>query len=127
MNPFPELHKYDGLGLAELVRTKQISPAELVEYTIARIEAYNPKINAVIHKMYDKARKVAESKLPEGSFMGVPFLLKDAADTVEGEPTSSGTRILRNISRLLDNEIVQRYRAACLIFVGKTNLSEFCL
>jgi amidase len=44
MNPFPELRKYDGLGLAELVRTKQISPAELVEYTIARIEAYNPKI-----------------------------------------------------------------------------------
>ena len=93
MNSFSELHKYDGLGLAELVRTKQISPAELVEYTIARIETHNPKINAVIHRMYDKARKVAESKLPEGSFMGVPFLLKDATDTVEGEPTSSGTSI----------------------------------
>ena len=127
MNPFPELHKYDGLGLAELVRTKQISPAELVEYTIARIEAYNPKINGVIHKMYDKARKVAESKLPEGSFMGVPFLLKDATDTVEGEPTSSGTRILRNIPRLRDNEIVQRYRAAGLVFLGKTNVPEFCI
>jgi len=119
MNPFPELHKYDGLGLAELVRTKQISPAELVEYAIARIEAHNPKINAVIHRMYDKARKVAESKLPEGTFMGVPFLLKDATDTVEGEPTSSGTSILRNIPRLRDNEIVQRYRAAGLIFLGK--------
>ena len=127
MNAFPKLHKYDGLGLAELVRTKQISCAELAEYTIARIETYNPKINAVIHKMYDKARKAAENKLPEGSFMGVPFLLKDATDTVEGEPTSSGSSILRNIPRLRDNEIVQRYRTAGLIFVGKTNLSEFCL
>ena len=127
MNSFSELHKYDGLGLAELVRTKQISPAELVEHTISRIEAYNPKMNAVVHKMYDKARKVAESKLPEGSFMGVPFLLKDATDTVEGEPTSSGTSILRNIPRLRDNEIVQRYRAAGLVFLGKTNVPEFCI
>ena len=94
MSPFPEFHQYDGLGLAELVRKKEVTPLELVEEVISRIETYNPEINAVIYKMYDKARERAKAELPEGSFTGVPFLIKDALDTLEGEPTSSGTSIL---------------------------------
>ena len=88
MTTFHEFHKYDGLGLADLVRTKQISAAELIEEAISRIEAHNPKINAVIYKMYDQARKVAQGKLPDGPFKGVPFLLKDMHANVEGVPTS---------------------------------------
>ena len=79
MNTFPEFHKYDGLGLAELVHTKQISVAELIEEAISRIEAHNPKINAVIYKMYAQARKAAQSKLPDGPFKGVPFPSKGHA------------------------------------------------
>ena len=75
MTFFPEFHKYDGLGLAELVRTKQILPAELVEEAISRIEARNPQINAVIYKMVDQARVAAKGDLPDGPFKGVPFLL----------------------------------------------------
>jgi amidase len=127
MSSFPDFHKYDGLGLAELVHTKEISPAELVEESIARIEAHNPKINAVIYKMYDQARKAAQGKLPEGPFHGVPFLLKDAVDSIEGEPTSYGTRILKDIRRPYDNELIHRYRSAGLIFLGKTNTPEFCI
>ncbi|MDD2201337.1 MAG: amidase [Firmicutes bacterium] len=127
MGVFPEFHQYDGLGLAELVRKKDVTPLELVEEAISRIEAYNPKINAVIHKMYAKARERAKGKLPEGSFTGVPFLIKDAMDTLEGEPTSSGTRIMRNVPQPHDSETVRRFRAAGLIFLGKTNLSELCL
>ena len=56
MAAFPEYHKYDGLGLAELVRSKQITPVELVEEAISRIEAHNLKVNAVVYKMYDQAR-----------------------------------------------------------------------
>ena len=87
MNAFPELHKYDGSGFAEMVRTKQISPAESVKYAIARTETYNPKINSVIHKMYNKARKAAESKLPEGSFFD--FMPYTPVFNVTGQPAMS--------------------------------------
>ena len=84
MSAFPELHKFDGLGLAELVRAGQVSPAELVDEAIARIEAGNPRINAVIRKMYEAARETARGGVPDGPFAGVPFLIKDLLSTVEG-------------------------------------------
>ncbi len=127
MTFFPEFHKYDGLGLAELVRTKQILPAELVEEAISRIEAHNPKINAVIYKMYDQARVAAKGNLPDSPFKGVPFLQKDMHATVEGVPTSCGTRLLKDIPQSHDSEIVRRYRAAGIIILGKTNVPEFSL
>jgi amidase len=127
MTTFPEFHQYDGLGLAELVRTKQVSPAELLEEAISRIEAHNPKLNAVIYKMYGLARKAAQGTLPDGPFKGVPFLQKDMHATVEGVPTSSGTRILKDILQPHDSEIVRRYRAAGVIMLGKTNVPEFSL
>jgi amidase len=127
MTTFPEFHNYDGVGLADLVRTKKISPAELVEEAISRIEAQNPKINAVIHKTYDQARKAAEGDPPDGPFKGVPFLLKDMHATMEGVPTSCGTRILKNVAQPHDSEIVRRYRAAGVIILGKTNVPEFSI
>lgn len=127
MNTFPEFHKYDGLGLAELVHAKKISAAELIEEAISRIEAHNPKINAVIYKMYDQARAASKGDLPDGPFKGVPFLLKDMHATVEGAPTSCGTRILKDIPQPHDSEIVRRYRAAGVILLGKTNVPEFSL
>ena len=66
MTAFPEFHKYDGIGLAELVRTKQVTASELVEEAISRIESHNPRINAVVQKMYDQARSAAQGDLPEG-------------------------------------------------------------
>jgi len=127
MTFFPKFQKYDGLGLAELVRTKQILPAELVEEAISRIEAHNPKINAVIYKMYDQARVAAKGDLPDSPFKGVPFLLKDMHATVEGVPTSCGTRLLKDIPQPHDSEIVRRHRAAGIIILGKTNVPEFSL
>jgi amidase len=109
------------------VHAKKISPLELVEEAISRIETHNPKINAVIYKTYDQARKVAQGKLPDGAFMGVPFLLKDMHATVEGVPTSSGTRMLKDIPQPHDSEIVRRYRAAGVILLGKTNVPEFSI
>ena len=127
MNNFPEFHKYDGLGLGELVRSKQVSPSELVEEAISRIEAHNPKINAVICKMYEQARRAAHEAAPDGPFKGVPFLQKDMHATVEGVPTCSGTRMLKDIKQPHDSEIVRRYRAAGVIMLGKTNVPEFSL
>jgi amidase len=127
MNTFPEFDKYDGLGLGELVRTRQVSPSELVEEAIRRIEAYNPKINAVIYKMYEQARKAAQGEVPDGPFKGVPFLQKDMHATVAGVPTCCGTRMLKDIPQPHDSEMVRRYRAAGVIMLGKTNVPEFSI
>lgn len=127
MTTFSEYHKCDGLGLAELVRTRQITPADLVEEAISRIEAHNQKINAVICKLYDQARAAAKGELPDGPFKGVPFLLKDMHAAVQGAPTSCGTRMLKDVPQPHDSEIVRRYRAAGVIILGKTNVPEFSL
>jgi amidase len=79
-----DLIDYDGVALGELVRKKEVKPTELLEVTIQRIEKINPKLNAVIHKMYDQARETAANwttAIQEGKaegiiFCGVPFLLK---------------------------------------------------
>jgi amidase len=63
--------------MAELVKKKEISPVELCEEAIARIEKIKPKLNAVITPMFDLARKSVQEPLPDGPFTGVPFLLKD--------------------------------------------------
>jgi Amidase len=126
MSRFSEFARYDGLGLAELVRGRQVSPTELFEETISRIEAANPRINAVVHRLYDSARLAAAGPL-SGPFAGVPFLLKDLMAPLAGAPMSQGNRRLAVLDRDYDREIVRRYRAAGLIIVGKTNVPEFGL
>jgi amidase len=127
MSGFAEYRKYDGLGLAQLVRDGEVSPAELVAEAIGRIEARNPAVNAVVRPMFGAARAAAAGPLPEGPFTGVPLLLKDLICAVEGVPTSCGTRILRDLPMPADSEMVRRLRAAGFIFIGKTNLPEFGL
>lgn len=128
MGGFDEYDRYDGLGLAELVRKKEVKPIELVEEAIRRIEMLNPKLNAVIEKMYDHARQTAEGDLPDGPFKGVPFLLKDSLITFfAGAPTRAGSRFLHNFVPDHDCELVRRFKAAGLITLGKTNVPEFTL
>jgi amidase len=128
-----EYATYDALGLAELVATGKVHPRELVAEAIARIERDNPRINAVIHRMYEVAKKVAE--VPPGSgpaaanapFRGVPFLAKDLVSTWAGEPQASGTRFMTGWVAPKDSELARRYRASGLITVGKTNTPELGL
>ena len=127
MSGFSEFHEYDGLGLAELVRSGQVTAAELVDEAIGRIEARNPRVNAVVRPMYEQAREDVRGAPPGGAFGGVPFLLKDLVSTVKGVPTSCGTRILKDVPAARDSEMVRRYRAAGLVILGKTNTPEFGL
>jgi amidase len=118
----------DALGQAELIRTRQISPKELLEATIERIERVNPQINAVIHTMYDEARSTASGELPDGPFTGVPFLLKDGGGVgYAGVPMTSASRFLADYVPAEDGELTRRYKAAGLVVCGKTNLPEFGL
>ena len=122
---FSDYDKYDGLGLAELVRKKEVKPVELVEEAISRIEKLNPQLNAVIHKMYEKARQTAAGDLPDGPFKGVPFLLKDLAMHYAGAPMCNGSRFFKDYVPDHDSEMVKRYRAAGVIVLAKTNTPEF--
>ena len=67
---FNEYEKYDAMGLAELVRQKQVTPQELLDAAIERIEARDPSINAVVTRMYDQARAAIAAGLPAGPFWG---------------------------------------------------------
>lgn len=127
MSDFSDYDKYDGLGLAELVRRKEVKPSQLVEEAISRIEGLNPQLNAVIHKMYDLARKTAQGDLPEGPFKGVPFLLKDLFADYAGEPTRQGSRFHNDFVPDHDSEMVKRFKKAGVIILGKTNTPEYGL
>jgi len=123
----PEYGELDGLGLAQLVREGRVSSLELVEEAIARIEAVNPRLNAVVYKMYDHAREIARRR-PSGSFGGVPFLLKDMTAHYAGTPTTHGCKFLADIGPSdHDTEIVRRFKRAGLVTVGKTNTPELAL
>ncbi len=125
--------RYDAIGLGELIRKGEISPVELLEITIQRIEKINPRINAIIHKMYDQARETAESWSSEiragtaadAVFGGVPFLLKDLIAEYKGAPFHEGSRAVKGYISKLESELVKRQKAGGLIIVGKTNAHEF--
>lgn len=117
--------EYDGLGLAHLVATKQVTPAELAEAAIARIERHNPTLNAVVYKAYDDARARAKAPLPEGPFKGVPFLIKDLGMPVAGWPRTSGSRFAKDIVDAEDGGLTARYRQAGVVPLGKSNTPEY--
>jgi amidase len=126
---FAEYAEYDGLGLAGLVAKGQVTPLELAEEAIARIEKYNSRLNAVVYKMYDQARETAQRVAGErdGRFRGVPFLLKDILGNYAGVPTNSGARFLKDLPVVQDDTLVTRFKAAGLVTIGKTNVPEFGL
>ena len=124
---FTDYTKYDALDLADLVRRKEVKPEELLEEAITRIDRINPKLNAIVTKMYDEARETIADGVPDGPFKGVPFLLKDIGATYAGVRLTMGSKLLANYLPNYDNELVKRYKKAGLVCVGRTNTPEFGL
>ncbi len=114
----------DATEQARLVRQKEVTPAELVEAAIERIEAVNPRINAVITPMYEQARAAANSP-SDGIFAGVPFLIKDLLAAYAGVRMAAGSAFLKDFVPAHDSELVARYKRAGLIILGKTNTPEY--
>jgi amidase len=127
MASFAEYGRFDGLGLAELVRRGEVQPRELVEAALEVIDAVNPAINAVIHRMDGRALEAAARVSRDARFAGVPFLLKDLVQLVRGEPYRAGSRFLGDFRPDHDSELTRRFREAGLVFIGKTNTPEFGL
>jgi len=116
---------YDGLGLAALVRKGEVTPSEVLDAAITRIERHNGKLNAVVYQAFEEARAVAAAPLPDGPFKGVPFLIKDLGVRVKGWPRTSASRFARVAADKEDSELITRYRAAGVVMAGKTNTPEF--
>jgi amidase len=120
----------DATAQAELVRKGDISPVELVDATITRIEKLNPDLNAVIHTRFERARdEAASAALPDGPFGGVPTLFKDLMCAMEGEPYHEGMRFLKDNDYRPDytDNLVRRFRDAGFVCCGRTNTPELGL
>ncbi len=121
-----EFAALDATAQAALVRSGQVTPLELVDAAIARIEALEPRINAFATPLFDRAREQARGELPDGPFRGVPYAIKDLSD-YEGAPTTMGSRLFEHHVASSNSGIVQRALAAGLVVVGKTNTPELGL
>ena len=117
----------DATALAELVRAGDVTPLELIDVAVERLEQVNPLINAVVHRMDDEARALAPSVDRDAVFAGVPFLAKDLQSEYAGHPTSRGSRLTAARVPECDTELVRRIRATGVSVLGKTNLPEFGL
>jgi amidase len=118
--------RLDATAQAELVRKGEASAAELAEAAIARIEAVNGEVNAVIHPLFEEGLAAARGDLPDGPFKGVPFLLKDLGAAFAGQPLHLGMGYLkeRDFHAPVDTYLAERFRAAGLVTIGKTNCPE---
>jgi amidase len=115
------------MALAELVRSRQVSAADVSDAALARIAARNPALNAVV-RLLDGPARASLAQIPDDApFAGVPMVIKDLQATIAGTPTSHGTRPLQSLVMDHDSEIVTRYRRAGAVFVGRSNTPEFGL
>ncbi|MGH8445260.1 MAG: amidase [Solimonas sp.] len=123
---FAEYVRYDATGLAALVQAGEIEAIDLVDAAIARAESVNPKINAIVERLYEQAR--ASALLPStGPFAGVPWAVKDLYHAIGGVRLTNGSALYRGHIAEADSELVARFRKAGLIAVCTSTTPEFGL
>jgi amidase/6-aminohexanoate-cyclic-dimer hydrolase len=123
---FKEYGNYDALGLAGLVRKKEVSAAELLDEAISRTARIDPDINAVVVRHYDFAQRQIANGLPDAPFTGVPFLLKDL-ELLEGTRTTFGANVFHDFVADHSSTLAQRFLDAGLTIFGKTASPEWGL
>lgn len=116
----------DATAQAALIRNGDVTTLELVDAAIERIEAGNGRLNAVIHKQFERARTEAEAGLPAGPFTGVPFLLKDYGAEEIGEPLCAGLAAARDAGYRghTNSRVALAFRAAGFVPLGRTNTPQ---
>ncbi len=119
----------DGTGLAAAIRAGDVSAVEAVDAAIARIEAFDPRVHALVAERFDAAREEAgrpmgRGSVGDGAFAGVPYLVKALGARVTGLPTSRGSRLWADDVARADSLAVARARAAGVIVLGMTNTPE---
>jgi amidase len=127
MGTIDTYERHDALALAELVRKGRVSPRELLECAIERVETRDAQLGAVVIRWFDAARAVAEQELPDGPLRGVPFLVKDLHAPVRGGRMTNGSRLFADYVADHDSELIFRYRRAGLVLFGRSASPEFGL
>ncbi|GAA1983279.1 amidase [Catenulispora subtropica] len=146
-DPVLETGALDATALAGLVARREVSAVELTRWAVERVERANPRLNAVVVPLFERALEQARridgdgdgdgdgdadgdgdpggDGAPHPPFAGVPYLLKDLAVELRGAPFSEGSRFLAGNVSTYDSELVVRLRRAGLVILGKTNTPEF--
>ena len=125
MAGFPEYEDYDAIGLADLVHSGKVTPAELLQAAFARADELNPQLNAVVLEQRDKALARAEGGVLSGPFAGVPMLLKDLGCEAVDFPSNSGSRFFAAERHKYDSEVYLRIVRAGFVTFGRTAAPEF--
>ncbi|MAS44675.1 MAG: 6-aminohexanoate hydrolase [Rhodobacteraceae bacterium] len=116
---------HDATGLAALVAGGDVSPTELLDEALSRVDARNPALNAIASLNEGAARRMISEGLPDGPFKGVPFLLKDIGAEAVDFPVSSGSALLKGAPCPGDSRFYEKLRAAGLVTFGRTTSPEF--
>jgi Asp-tRNA(Asn)/Glu-tRNA(Gln) amidotransferase A subunit family amidase len=124
---FEDYRSYDAVGLAKLVRDREVSPEELLDTALARCAEVNPTLNALHRDLSDEARVAIRDGLPDGPLKGVPYPIKDISVHMKGQPTGAGSRVFKDAVAAEDSAIVAAYRKAGLVLFAKSNTPEFGL
>ncbi len=120
-----EYAQYDATSLAELVKSRQITPRELAAAALAAIDQMNGAINAVIAKVPEETERSLREGPASGPFEGVPFLIKDIGMHYANVPSEFGSRLFAGFVLPYDNELAVRFKKSGVVAVGRTNLPEF--
>jgi len=119
---------HDATALAERVRKRELTPAELAAQAAAAIEKINPSTSAVIEVFDDVvADPLKDGMNPDGFFAGVPFLMKDLGPTLKGRLQEMGSRLMRGNRAAADAFLTGKMRQAGLNLIGRTTTPEFGL
>jgi len=123
---FEEYRRYDAMGLADLVKRKEVHPSELLNTAMTRAEQVNPKINAVIRWREAQAKaRVQQPFDSHGLFAGVPFLTKDLLQEIKGEVCAQGSRVLKDAIATETSDVTRKWLDQGLVIFGVTNTPEF--
>ncbi len=120
-----EYLRFDAVALADLIRRKEVTAREVCDAAIERASAVNPQLNAICYPQFTDAQ--GQSFPADGTFSGVPMLLKDLSQQQEGHPCTYGSRGFRNNIANQDSEYVRRARKGGLVFLGRTATPELGL
>ena len=120
-----DYESYDALGLADLVRRKQVTPSELLDAALTRAKAAQTRLNCFSSILPGHARKQIDAGLGDGPFAGVPFALKDLGAALKGAPLTSGSLAYKDYVADYDAVLTERYKAAGLVIFGQTTTPEF--
>ena len=121
-----ELSRLDSCGLAEVIRSGDVSPVEAVQASIDRIQKLDGELNAVVTERFERALDDAAGDIPDGPFKGVPFILKDLWTSSANEPMHLGNKALKEINYIspVESDLARRYRSLVGLILQSLDLSE---